>query len=541
VGCGGGGPVARCPGELSAQERGRPSENNIMVSAAEYRIRFHKALWYGIMLLAALSLGGFLASDQFLVAFVVGGTLWLATLPYHAHLAMLLTVSTFSSALIVPFMPGRPYVWEAAALLAWTGMIVIFMVRRNAPDFAATLREHRWVFLGSLLYCVVLVGIMMVRGFGLRILGSGQAGGRFYIQQLLCAVFPLLFASLQTNERTLVKLLGVQWLLTGTFLLADFAFTFGGSMTSALYFVELPVDAASFEYQSMRFGIRRFQSLALVSMGLFFILLLFNHTRDFVGRKAVWLLPLTALVLVVGLMSGHRVVLVTTGFVMLFCVYAQRFFTVRNQLIALLVLIPAFSLLYGFADRMPLAAQRAVAFLPGISIDNAARADAVGTMTVRRTMFRIGLEMMPQYFWVGRGFARYLDEYSRLYDPTGTSSHIQQGVFYNGFVGLMVNTGIFGTVGMLLFMFGGTRVCWQIIRHIRTHGCEDLFTRACSVTAGIWMGSVISFLFLHGDSEYAMKTFSLQAGVLILSNRLLRQRLAAAQSASVAGPVPADA
>jgi len=521
----------------------RPRLSNIktMVSAADYRIRFHRTLWYGIMLLAALSLGGFLASDQFLVAFMVGGTLWLATLPYHAHIALLLTVTTFSSALIVPFMPGRPYVWEGAALLAWTGMIVLLMVRRNAPDMWATVRANRWIFIGSLVYCVVLVITMLVRGFGLRILGSGQAGGRFYIQQLLCAVFPLLFAALQTNEKTLVKLLGVQYLLTGTFLVADFAFTFGGVLAPALYFVELPVDAASFEYQSMRFGIRRFQSLALVSMGFFFLLLLFNHTRDFVGRKAVWLLPLTAIVLVVGLMSGHRVVLVTTGFVMIFCVYAQRFFTIRNQLLALLVLLPAFALVYGLAHRMPLAAQRAVAFLPGISIENTARADAVGTMTVRRTMFRIGMQMIPEYFWVGRGFARYLDEYSRLYDPTGTMAHINQGVFYNGFVGLMVNTGVFGTAGMLLFIFGGTRVCWQIIRHLRTYGCEDIFSRACSVTAGIWMGSVISFIFLHGDSEYAMKTFSLQAGVLILSHRLLRQRLEDGAAAPEAEANPAVA
>ncbi|HRZ35490.1 MAG TPA: O-antigen ligase family protein [Candidatus Paceibacterota bacterium] len=514
-----------------------------MVSAIDYRIRFHRALWYGLILLAALSLSVFLASDQFMVAFVVGGTLWLATLPYHAHLAMVVTVTTFSSALILPFIPGRPYMWEGAALLAWTGVIVLHMVRRGSPDLAATLRAHRWVFIGSIIYCVVLVVTMMVRGFGLRILGSGQAGGRLYLQQLLCAIFPLLFAMLQSNERSLVKLLTIQWLLTGTYLIADFAFTFGGGLANALYFVELPVDAASFEFQSMRFGIRRFQSFALVSMGLFFIVLVYNNTKDFVARKAFWLLPVMVLVLLVGMLSGHRVVLVTTGFVMLFCVYAQRFFTVRNQLIALLILIPSFALLYAFADRMPLAAQRAVAFLPGISIDNAARVDAVGTMTARRTMFRVGLEMIPQYLWVGRGFARYLDEYSRAFDPTGTMMHINQGVFYNGFVGLMVNTGVFGTAGMLLFMYGGTRVAWRIIQHLRRYGCEDNFSRACSVVAGIWMGSAISFLFLHGDSEYAMKTFSLQAGVLIMANRFLEQRLVTASAAPPAEPgaVPSQA
>lgn len=496
-----------------------------MVSAVDYRIRFHKTLWYGVILLTALILGAFLASDQFLVAFMVGGTLWLATLPYHADLAMRLSICTFSSALIVPFFPGRPYVWEAAALLAWTGLLVTFLMRRAAPEFWPTLRANRWIFIGAFCYCVVLVITMSARGFGLRILGSGQVGGRFYIQQLLCAVFPLLFAALQMSERTMVRLLVVQWVLTGTYLVSDFAFSYGGPLGGLLYFFELPVDAASFEFMASRFGIRRFQSLALVSMGFFFVLLLFYSMREFVGRKAVWLLPLASGVLLIGLMSGHRVVLVSTGFVVLFCVYTQRFFTLRNQLLAALVIIPMFLLLYGLADRMPLAAQRAVAFLPGIPIDNQSRVDAAGTMATRQTMYKIGVSLVPQYFWVGRGFARYLDEHSYQFDPTGIMWHLNQGAFYNGLVGLMVNTGVFGTIAMLVFMGSGTRLCWRIIQYLRTYGCHDTFTRACSVTTGVWMGSVLTFLFLHGDVEYAMKTFSLQAGVLLISERLLQQRL----------------
>ena len=495
-----------------------------MVAAADQRLRFQRAIWYGVVLLTALILGAFLASDQFFVAFMIGGTLWLATLPYHANLALGLSVCTFSSALIVPFFPGRPYVWEGAAFLAWTGIIVTLMMRRNAPEFGSTVRANRWIFIGSFAYCVVLVITMLARGFGLRILGSGQAGGRFYIQQLLCAIFPLLFAALRINERTMIRFLGIQWLLTATYLVSDFAFSYGGPFSGFLYFFELPVDAANFESQVSHFGIRRFQSLALASMGFFFFLLLCYNMREFVGRKAAWLLPTAIGVLLAGLMSGHRVVLVTTGFVLLFCIYTQRFFTVRNQLLAAIVIIPSFIFLYAMADRMPLAAQRAVAFMPGIPIDNQARADAAATMSTRQTMWRIGIDMIPDYFWVGRGFARYLDEYSFAFDPTGILMHINQGVFYNGLVGLMVNTGVFGTLSMLLFMIGGTRLCWRIIQYLRRNGCEDPFSRACSVTTGIWMGSMLSFLFLHGDSEYAMKTFSLQAGVLLISDRLLRQR-----------------
>ena len=39
------------------------------------------------------------------------------------------------------------------------------------------------------------------------------------------------------------------------------------------------------------------------------------------------------------------------------------------------------------------------------------------------------------------------------------------------------------------------------------------------------MANVIAFIVLHGDSEYAMKTFSLQAGLLVVCHYMLRDRL----------------
>ncbi|MGC8991835.1 MAG: hypothetical protein ACP5MD_17095, partial [Verrucomicrobiia bacterium] len=181
--------------------------------------------------------------------------------------------------------------------------------------------------------------------------------------------------------------------------------------------------------------------------------------------------------------------------------------------------------------RMPQAFQRAVSNLPGIKLDYQARLDAENTMYMRRVLFKIGLGLIPDYFWIGRGFARFLDEYSAYWDPTVVTFHVNQGAFYNGFIGLMVNTGVFGTAAMLSFLFLGSRKAWQIMQHLRTYGCEDVFSRLCSVAAGLWMANVLAFFFLHGDSEFAMKTFSLQAGALLLCHHLLRKRL---ESAAVA-------
>jgi len=498
------------------------------VNAVDVRIRFHLFLWYGFMGFAVLLLGFFLAASPSFLAVMATGFAWLMLLPYHAQVAFYLALSTFSSALILPFVPGRPFWWEFAALLGWTGVIIVGWLRRYRPEFPRLLHENRLLFLASTAYCGVLVITMVARGFGLRILGSGAVGGRAYFQQLICAIFPLLLIMVRTDERMLIRLYVLQYLLSATYLVSDFVLTFGPALWPVLNFIEIPGDALNFEMQSLRFGIRRFQSLAFIGQAFTFLILIHCSLKDFLSRRGLWLLPVLLGVIGISALSGHRWVFLIIGATMLFMAYAQRFFAVRNLLLAGGGLLTVLVFLYAFADQSPQALQRSISFLPGIHLDAMAQADAAATIKVRQDLIRIGLEMAPRYFWVGRGFARFLDDYSNLWDRTGIMFHLNQGVFYNGFVGLLVNTGIFGTVFMLIFLFAVTRQAWGIMQHLRTYGCEDTFARLCSVVSALWMANVLAFLFLHGDSEWAMKTFSLQAGVVLVCRLLLRKRLLSA-------------
>ena len=134
--------------------------------------------------------------------------------------------------------------------------------------------------------------------------------------------------------------------------------------------------------------------------------------------------------------------------------------------------------------------------------------------------------MMPQYLWVGRGFGQSgFGDHSLQWDPTAITYHINQGRFYNGFIGLMVNTGLIGTCFMLLFLLAGSVVATKVILHLRKHGVDDDFSRVSCIIACLWMANVVAFIALHGDSEHAMKTFSLQAGLLITCQYMLRDRL----------------
>jgi len=503
----------------------------VNAGSLEGALRLQKLLVFGIIMLLVLVLGYMLADDAFFAAFAFGGLAWLVLMPYHATLSVTCAVATFSTALILPFFPGRPFIWEAAALLGWTGCVLVFSFRQYRDKMWDSVFEHKWMLLGVAGYCAVLMFTMMERGIGFRTMGGSQMGGRFYFQQLTCAIFPLLFMMVRLKEGQIRKLFIIQCVLSATWVISDVIYTNAPGLFNILFFLEVPGDARNFEMERMKMGINRYQSLAFVSIGFLWLLLIKNKLSDFVTSRGVWLVPAGLFIVGVGLLSGHRYTVAILVLVMSFMIFTQRLITMRNAAGAALLLALGLTISYGFAERMPLAAQRALSALPGITVHRDARLDGLSTMETRRVLRVEGFKMIPRYLWVGRGFGQSgYGDHSLKWDPTAITYHINQGRFYNGFIGLMVNTGLFGTAFMLLFLLTGSVVAMKVIFHLREHGVDDEFSRVSCIVACLWMANVVAFIALHGDSEYAMKTFSLQAGLLIACQYMLRDRLRVQQS-----------
>lgn len=492
----------------------------------EGALRLQKLLVFSIIMLLVSVLGYMLADDAFFAAFAFAGMTWLVLMPYHATLSVTFAVATFSTALILPFFPGRPFIWEAAALLGWTGCVLVFSFRQYRDEMWNSILEHKWMLVGVAGYCAVLVFTMMERGVGFRTMGGSQMGGRYYFQQLTCAIFPLLFIMVRLKEEQVRKLFIIQCALSATWVISDVIYTNARGLFNILFFLEIPGDAMNFERERMKMGINRYQSLAFVSVGFLWLLLIKNKLNDFLTVRGVWLVPAGLIIVGAGLLSGHRYTVAILVLVMGFMVFTQKLITMRNAMGGTLVLALGLTISYGFAERMPLAAQRALSALPGITVHRDARLDGMSTMETRRVLREEGLKMMSQYLWVGRGFGQSgFGDHSLIWDPTAITYHINQGRFYNGFIGLMVNTGLFGTCFMFLFLIAGSVVAMKVIFHLREHGVDDEFSRVSCLVACLWMANVVAFIALHGDSEYAMKTFSLQAGLLIVCQYMLRDRL----------------
>ncbi len=484
-------------------------------------------IWLGAAFIAVGLLGFFLATDAYFAFFVTLALLLLGSLPYHSTLAVYLSVATFSSAIIIPFAPGRPFLWEFAALLGWSGLLVTVAMRRYQKDFGNSIRENRWLFIGMLGYIAVLIFTMQMKGFGLRIFGGGQMGGRVYFQQFICAIFPIIFAMIRPGEKAMVRLVVLQYILSFTYLLAEFAYMYSPRELQFIFqFLDVTGDSIFFERQVAGFGFQRMASMLYVGYGMTLLLMVYNKLDDFLTIRGIYLIPLAVGLMAAGMFGGHRILPILVVMVVVVTGYAQRFFTSRNLLVTGLAFFMGLVFVYLFIDQMPLAMQRAVSILPGIDVQQAAYDDASGTMTTRIILRKIGWEMIPEYFWIGRGFSfSSADNLIMLSDPTGIEMHLAQGRFYNGFIGLMVNTGVFGTLFMLILMTGGTILAWRIIKRIRILGNEDIFLRLSGVLAAVWMANMVTFFLIHGDSEFAMKSFCFQSGMLIVCDYHLKMRM----------------
>lgn len=494
------------------------------------QFQFEKMLWLGAAMGAVIFFALLLAVDNILLTLASGAFLWMATIPYHARLSVMISAVTFNSALAIP-IAGQPLVWEVASVMGWSGMIVLLFLRQYSPDFREQLHQRRFILLGAVGYVLVLLVMMRLRGVGLLVFGSENVGGRVYLQQLSCAIFPVLFLAVPIGAKLLKRLFVLQCLLSITFLISDLVLATGssGPLWMVLNFLTLSNDSLFFESQSQFQGLRRFQSFAIVAQaGCFLILTRYGLNELFSGRRPLMLLLLAALG-VVGLIGGHRALLVILTLTVLLMAWGERFYSpgrvAFGGVFATLLLVGA----YTFGESLPLAAQRSLSILPGMRTAAIAADDAQSTFDGRLLMRRVGWEVAPNYLLLGRGFGMNPNVVeSPEFDPFETiKAHLQVGRFYNGFIGLLVNTGLPGLLFMSMFLFGISRIAWKLLVHLRVHGCDDTLGRLCALLAANWLANVVFFYVAHGDSEFAMRTFGLQSGLLMVASKLRIQQFEA--------------
>jgi len=491
-------------------------------------LTFRRFIVAAVGAVAAVVIGIQIPDQPYVVVALLAGFAYLLTLGVNYRWLAVAMIVTHSAAIIVPFLPGRPFLWEAFALVCWPSLIAAFLIDRHRLQ-KLKLDELEWYLLASVAgYVVILVILMLVRGVGFRVLGGGgQMGGRFYVQQIILAIVPFLMITAAPSRRTLVRAVLISYLLSVTYLISDFALAIGGErFYFLLQFFELPTDALNFYMGYEITGVRRIQSLWFVGASLVSAVCIWMSLRDVFGRR-IWAgLPLMTGGFVLGLLSGHRIALAHTAFTLLVLGFFQRFWTPLRVVAGLLSAGVAVVALYLGASALPDSVQRAVSFLPGIQVSDSASDAAWSTVRDRIELFKMALRDMPDYWLVGRGFGMdRADEAADFNYTDNIANQYAHGLFHNGFIGTLLKTGAPGLIFTLLFFWFVSRAAVECITEVRKKSSEEWsgFDRLALLLCAQWFSLILFLYCLHGDAGVWIPTFMFPAALVLLCRRELKQ------------------
>ncbi len=215
------------------------------------------------------------------------------------------------------------------------------------------------------------------------------------------------------------------------------------------------LQGASFE------GPVRVTGFAFLSQAIFAAMLALYGIRGiFMGSGKPWRAIIFAASIFGGLLGGFRslVIIFVLTFAVLF--YLERLHHTRMLPVFIFIGLLGGALTITFANRMPFAVQRSLAFLP-VNIDPAARMSAVVSSEWRLKMWRELIPQVPEYLILGKGYSFSGRELTTMQDTQSGESTQLVGNYHNGPLSVLIPFGIFGMIGFLWFLWAGLRVTYQ--------------------------------------------------------------------------------
>jgi hypothetical protein len=432
-----------------------------------------------------------------------GSMLWLTILLLLPLIILLLRRPKWLFALVLftgpasIAFPGLPQDLLVRDVLASFFVIVaIIHICTNHKSRSSMFRAARWM---AVLFSVIIVLHVAVRGIGIRALGSDSWGGMSYIRALIAAGFLLYSNTFEFNKRELnfvVILYIIGLTIPG---IAHTLFLLSDGAIYQQYFIIRKEDWALLD--TMRVvtsdvGVLRFYFLTGVGAALIMLTLVYLPWR--------WIIPglLTAFPLL--LLSGFRNSIIsmflTLFFFTLLYSKSQR---LKRAGLFLSATIAVYFILMPIVHHLPDSFQRTLSILPGYNVSELAKMDAQGTIEWRMQIWSMMYKEIPDNLIIGRGFTSKSAAYEAV-DPIFKHTPefaYESHNYHNGPLAILLDLGIPGlliTLGLLLMSF------MPALSIRRPPGQDDFLIRLFTYCLASQITSVVIFIFIYGDSLYAV-------------------------------------
>ena len=386
------------------------------------------------------------------------------------------------------------YLLVSTILMAYMILFLVLSICINSDIKKLYNNEYGSKYL--IIFFIFTIIIMLVRGTGIRILGSPMWGGTAYILLLLSILFYVLVIPRIILSRGQIKFL----------IIASLIFSIVGAvfkLTSSTSAVEVYLARANWLTPVI------FAMLPIIFASL-------------TKRRKVLPILFFLICIILIMLTGYRSRLVMLAAV----AFGFGYFKTNNKssylFKTLLITIVGWIIAIIIAPVVPDAMQRTLSFIPGVSINYQVALNAQDSNSWRIEIWSYAISEIKNYWLVGRGVAfNVQDAVDRLGITVGQGNTYQAFLthtYHSGPITLLVDFGIPGLITAFVFMIF---VFKKVLKIATQFSKIDLFEEQYFLFLCVsLMWSIFSFWFVFGDPRSLSKLLLLTAHVMIISNSL---------------------
>jgi hypothetical protein len=482
----------------------------------------------------ALLLGFLAASPDELSFMLIGILLFCLSLPLLITWHHALLIIFWNSAFNAFFLPGQPFFWLVIAAMSF-GVSFLNHVMGRRPFLPVPEMTRPLLLLAVL----VLATALYRGGIGIRALGGATQGGRYYVYIFgaMIGYFALTAAQIPIGKGR--RMTGLFFLSGITYALSNLTYALGPSFYFLYYLLPTSFALSQAASDAGMSSADRIEGLAPACIGAFCALLTNYGVRGLLNFSKPWRFLFLCIVIVASLFAGFR----SLG-IMLFLIFAIQFYLeglLRTRLFPVMVglCIICFGVILGFANKMPLAVQRAISFLP-VNVDSTIRSEAMGSSEFRFQMWAVVIKDVPKYLIIGKGYG--MDptemELTRQGMAMGILDNFEESIlaedYHSGPLSVIIPFGLGGVILFIWILIAGYRVLYFNYRY----GDERL-RQVNRVLLAYYLANVISFFFIYGALSTQLMTFLGVVGLSVsLNSGVIRKpkAMAVRDRSSVAQP-----
>jgi O-antigen ligase/polysaccharide polymerase Wzy-like membrane protein len=501
-----------------------------------------KVIIFAVVLPVAALLGYMLATpDSFESLALVGAVATALLIPLFLSWHRPLLVLAWNANITVFFLPGAPPLWLVMVAVSLTLTVLACFLDKEIRF--QQVPSVTWTLLALAL--VVIITAKMTGGIGLRAFGSRVYGGKKLIL-LLGAILGYFALSSQAIPIEKGQRYGKMYFLSAmTAVISNLIYLGGPSLW--FLFMFFPVDNAmaqvldDFVLSPADTRFDRMPGVAVAGSAAFNYMLVRYGVQGILDLRKPWRLLLCLGLLTLSLLGGFRSVLIMFILVLVIQFYCEGLHRTRLFMVVGLTFLVGSALLVPFASKLPLSMQRSLSVLP-LDIDPAARADAQGSLEWRLEMWRMLLDEVPHYLWLGKGYAInptdiYLMDQAVRHGLAGAfEGAMVSGDYHSGPLSILVPFGVFGVVTFIAFLIAAGRV---LILNYR-YG-DPRIKNINTFILSYFSAKVVFYFLCFGAFNVDMAAFAGLVGLSVALNRGVAKRPEETKSVAAGAAVASTA